>query len=394
MERLLDTYRAKYNHPAREIVRSPLRICPLGAHVDHQDGIVTGMALNESVDLAFGPNTDSYVRVQSVDFPDEEYFHLDQVPPMIPTYWGNYLRGAVLSLKRKYKLTKGINGVVQGKLPIGGLSSSAAVTTAYLMALAAVNDLEITPDELIGFSHWVEREFIGLNNGILDQSANILSRKGYLMHMDCRTGQSSLVPRSPELPEFEIVIVYSGISTTLIQTDYNNRVDECKVAAWLLQELGGTPVSPFRTVTLREIPRVIYKEHRDRLPGRFRRRADHFFTELERVATGVQAWTRGDITALGEQIFASSESSIHNYESGCPELITIFNILRDAPGVYGARFSGAGYRGACIGLIDPSRRDDIADAVHRTYPKAHPDFRDEYRVFFGQTDDGARIIPV
>jgi galacturonokinase len=394
MERLLDTFREKYGYSAREIVRSPLRICPLGAHVDHQDGIVTGLALNESVDLAFGPNTDGYIRVQSVDFPDEEYFHLDQVPPMIPTYWGNYLRGAVLSLQRKYKLTKGINGVVQGKLPIGGLSSSAAVTTAYLMALAEVNELEISPDELIQFSHWVERRYIGLNNGILDQSANILSRDGYLMHMDCRTGESSLIPRSPALKDFEIVIVYSGISTTLIQTDYNNRVDECKVAAWLLQELGETPISPFRTVTLRDIPREVYLEHRDSLPGRFGRRADHFFSELDRVEEGVTAWTDGDIDALGAQIFASGESSIHNYESGCPELITIFETLRDAPGVYGARFSGAGYRGACIGLIDPDRKEDIAEAVHRAYPTAHPAFRNEYRVFFGRTDDGARIVPV
>ena len=394
MEQLLDTFQDKYAHPAREMVRSPLRICPLGAHVDHQDGIVTGLALDESVDLAFGANPDGYVRVQSVDFPDEEYFHLDQVPPMIPTYWGNYLRGAVLSLQNRFKLSTGINGVVQGKLPIGGLSSSAAVTTAYLMALARVNDLQIAPDELIQFSHWVEREFIGLNNGILDQSANILSRDGYLMHMDCRTGESELVPRSPDMPEFEIVIVYSGISTTLIKTDYNNRVDECKVAAWLLQELGDLPVSAFREVTLRDIPREVYETHRDALPGRFRRRADHFFTELERVATGVCAWAEGDIATLGAQMFASGESSIFNYESGCPELITIYETLRDAPGVHGARFSGAGYRGACIGLVDPARKEEIAAAIHRAYPAAHPAFRDQYRVFFGRTDDGARIVPV
>lgn len=394
MEQLLNTYRDKFGTPARVMVRSPLRVCPLGAHVDHQDGIVTGLALNESVDLAFGPNEDGYVRVQSVDFPDEEYFHLDDVPPMIPAHWGNYLRGAVRSLERQFKLRRGINGVVQGKLPIGGLSSSAAVTTAYLMALAQVNDLDISPADLIRFSHWVEKEFIGLNNGILDQSANILSRNGYLMHMDCRTEAAELVPRSPAMAPFEVVIVYSGISTILIQTDYNNRVEECKVAAWLLQELGGLPVTPFREIKLRDIPRDVYLEYRDAVPGRFRRRADHYYTELERVQEGIAAWTAGDIESLGRRMFASGESSIHNYESGCPELITIFETLRDTPGVYGARFSGAGYRGACIGIIDPDRRDEVAEAIHRVYPEAHPAFAGEYRVFFGKTDDGARVQPL
>ena len=362
--------------------------------MDHQDGIVTGLALDESVDLAFGPNDDGYVRVQSVDFPDEEYFHLDDVPPMIPAHWGNYLRGAVRSLERQFKLRRGVNGVVQGKLPIGGLSSSAAVTTAYLMALARVNELEISPADLIRYSHWVEKEFIGLNNGILDQSANILSRNGYLMHMDCRTEEAELVPRSPAMAPFEVVIVYSGISTILIQTDYNNRVEECKVAAWLLQELGGLPVTPFREIKLRDIPREVYLEYRETVPGRFRRRADHYYSELERVEQGIAAWTAGNIESFGGQIFSSGESSIHNYESGCPELITIYETLRDTPGVYGARFSGAGYRGACIGVIDPDRRDAVAEAIHRVYPEAHPAFAREYRVFFGRTDDGARIQPL
>ncbi|MFP4406929.1 MAG: galactokinase family protein [Spirochaetaceae bacterium] len=393
MEQLLDTYREKFDASAREVVRSPLRICPLGAHVDHQEGVVTGLALDESVNLAFGANDNGYVRVQSIDFPDEEYFHLDQVPPMIPTYWGNYLRGAVLSLQKRFKLRRGINGVVQGRLPIGGLSSSAAVTTAYLMALAQVNELEIPPQELIQFSHWVERDFIGLNNGVLDQAANILSREGYLMHMDTHTGDSELVPRSDQMKPFEVAIVYSGISTSLIRTDYNNRVDECKVAAWLLQELGELTVSPFRDVVLRDIPAEVYREHREELPGRFRRRADHFFSEMERVEAGVNAWRKGDLEAFGEQMFASGESSIHNYESGCPELITIYETLRDTPGVYGARFSGAGYRGACIGLVDPDRREEVAEAIHGSYPVKHPEFREKYRVFFGRTDDGARVVP-
>jgi galactokinase/galacturonokinase len=392
MEHVVENYERKFGQSPSRAVRSPLRVCPLGAHVDHQDGIVTGMALTDSVDLVYTPEDDGYLRVQSLDFPDEEYFHVDQVPDMVPTFWGNYLRGAVLSLSRRFKLHRGIRGVVRGKLPIGGLSSSAAVTTAYLMALCDVNEIELPSRELIDYSHWVETDFIGLNNGILDQSANILSRDGYLMVMDCQTEEFDMVPRSAQMPEFELVIVYSGISTTLIKTDYNNRVDECKVAAWLLQEVGDLEVSAFRDVKLRDIPREVYETHADRLPGRFRRRADHFYGELDRVQAGVEAWRRGDIAEFGSRVFASGESSISKYESGCPELITIYETLAESEGVYGARFSGAGYRGCCIGLVDPAYKESIAARIDEVYPVKHPEFRDHYRVFFSKTADGAEVM--
>ncbi len=76
-----------------------------------------------------------------------------------------------------------INAVVSGKHPIGGLSSSAAVTTAYLLALCDVNGINVSKKELIQYSHWVEISFIGLNNGIIDQSANILGVDEHLMFM-------------------------------------------------------------------------------------------------------------------------------------------------------------------------------------------------------------------
>ena len=392
MEQLQQAFKAKYDGKPTHTVKSPLRICPLGAHIDHQGGVVTGMALQESVDLAFSANDDGYIRVQSLDFPDEEYFHVDEVPGMILGFWGNYLRGAVLSLARDYKLRKGLNGVIQGKIPIGGLSSSAAVTTAYLIALCRVNEITVSPMELIRYSHWVENEFIGLNNGILDQSSNILSQNGFLMYMDCSTEGFELVPRSDTMPEFEIVIVYSGISTTLIKTDYNNRVDECKVAAWTLQELGNLEITPFKQVKLGDIPDDVYRAQRDELPGRFRRRADHYFSEVERVNLGVKAWANGDIQTFGKLMFESGESSIRNYECGCNELITIYETLRACEGVYGARFSGAGYRGACIGIIDPAFEKSIKNRIDSVYPQKHPQFRDKYEVFFSTTDDGARTI--
>lgn len=373
-------------------IKSPFRICPLGAHIDHQGGKVTGMALEEGIDLQFIPNEQGYIRIQSLDFPDEEYFHIEKVPDRLPGFWGNYIRGAVLALSQKVKLTRGITGTIRGKLPIGGLSSSAAVTTAYLMALCAVNDLDLPKEELIRLSHWVETRFIGLKNGILDQSANILSRENHLLVMDCLTEQYELIPSPPTMPDFEVVIVYSGVQKALISTDYNNRVDECKVAAWLLQELSENKVSAFQDVKLRDVKEHVYHQYADRLPGRFARRAKHYFSEMARVRQGAEAWKKGDLRMFGQLMFESGESSMLQYECGCPELITIFKLLQECPGVYGARFSGAGYRGCCIGLVDPRYKEQIRETIEAEYPLRHPQYKDVFKVIFCRTGDGARMV--
>lgn len=373
-------------------VRSPLRVCPIGAHVDHQGGLVSGMAVDQYIDLYYEADPDAYVRVRSLDFPDEEYFPLDAVPGMLPGFWGNYLRGAVLSLSRFYKLKIGLRGVIQGKLPMGGLSSSAAVTTAYLLSLCDVNGIECSKEELIQYSHWVEREFIGLKNGILDQASNILSRNGSLMFMDCLDASWTLVPQGASMPEFSVVIVNSGFNKALIGTDYNNRVDECKIAASLLQELSEGSIKPYNEIKLRDIDKDSWQRHAGQLPGRFGRRAKHFFTENERVRRGVAAWKEGKLTEFGRLMTESGESSVHDYECGCPELITIFDTMKNCPGIYGARFSGAGYRGCCIGLADPASRPELEKRLAAVYPLKHPAYAGKYHVHYCSPADGARVV--
>jgi len=375
MNSIYETMLLKYpnvNPDDIRVAKSPLRICPFGAHIDHQCGVVAGMALNISVDLAYAPADDGYMRVQSIDFPNEDYFHIDNVPAKVGGFWGNYLRGAVLALKRSHILKRGIYGVIKGNYPIGGLSSSAAVITAYLLALCDANGIELTKQELILNSHWVESVFIGLKNGMLDQSINVLSKNGFLTLVDTKTADYELIPKPANTPDFAVAIVYSGLTKALIGTDYNNHVDECNVAAWILREQEGLPLGRLEDTKLRDIDYEVYLKHREKLAGRFRKRADHFFGEIIRVNEGAKAWSNGDLPKMGKLMLESGESSINNYCCGSPELISIFEILKNTKGVYGARFSGAGFRGCCAAIVDPDYMQSIKQAVDSEYPQKHP----------------------
>ena len=372
------------------VVRAPLRISPLGAHVDHQDGLVTGMTLDRAIFLAFVPREDRRVVVQSLNFPGRVDFALDDIPPKVPRDWGNYARGAAMALVDAYDLPVGIDAVVAGSMPIGGLSSSAAVGIAYLLALETANGLDLTPEDNIRLDRVIENVYLGLRNGVLDQSMILLSERDCLTYLDCQSMHVERVPTSRVESPFEILVVYSGVSQSLTGTDYNNRVAECQAAARRLLVLAGEPVP--EEPRLRMVDPEIYEIHGDRLETPLDRRARHFFTEIERVQQGVRAWRDGDIETVGELMQASGASSVYNYESGCPQLTTLFEILSACPWVYGARFSGGGFRGSCIGLSHPAFRSEIEAFIDDRYPDAHPDIQGRYSVHFCRSDGPARLL--
>ena len=77
---------------------------------------------------------------------------------------------------------------------------------------------------------------------------------------------------------------------------------------------------------------------------------------------GAEAWRKGDIEEYGRLSFQSGNSSIYNWETGSPELKTLYDIMTHTDGIYGGRFSGAGFKGCCMALIDPAYRESIIAA--------------------------------
>ncbi len=128
------------------------------------------------------------------------------------------------------------------------------------------------------------------------------------------------------------------------------------------------------------------------MPDRFARRARHFFTECDRVTEGIKAWEDGDIERFGQYVFDSCESSMNNYECGSPELIALYHIMRRTPGIYGGRFSGAGFKGACIALVDPSRQEEIRTFVTNEYLREYPQYRDSFEIFFCNPANGVDFL--
>ncbi len=370
---------------------SPYRVCPIGAHSDHNLGKITGFAIDKGVHIAYRPKENGVIELTSLQFPKRAQWHIASVPDRKQNDWADYLRGATWALGKKRPLTAGLCGVIEGSLPIGGLSSSAAVTLAFLSALAGVNGIRLTPQELIDTAFDAEKNYVGVSVGKLDQSCEVLCKKDHLLYLDTLDGSFELIPVHPAMKPMKIAIFFSGLEHSLIGSKYNMRVDELRAGVYALQAISGMPYGKFEEANARHVPYEVYLQYKDRLPLPWAKRCEHWYTEFQRVEQGAEAWRRGDIAEYGRLSFESGRSSIVNWESGAPEQIRLYEIMRQTDGIYGGRFCGAGFKGCCMALIDPAFTESIVRSVSEAYLRDFPHLKDRFSVHITESADGAAM---
>ena len=351
------------------VIASPYRISPIGAHIDHQGGPVLGMTINAYTLLAYAPRRDERVRLRSLNYPGRVSFRLPQPNDNPGSFWGNYARGAGLAMGQAYAVRNGIDGLVTGYLPGGGLSSSASVLLAYIQALARANGIRPGPWELVHLTQQAENMHIGLNNGILDQTSIVFGQPETLLHIDTLQPAVAAIKAPETTNPFRIVVAYSGYTRELTTTSYNSRVAECRDAARLLREYTGDTGA----TRLADVQHNVFEAFGERLPGPLYRRARHFFSERARVAKGVQSWQQGDMGAFGQLMNESCRSSIEDYECGSQPIHDLQQIVSHTRGVFGSRFSGGGFGGCVVGFVAAREAQRAAKEIKIAYQRRHPE---------------------
>ncbi len=370
---------------------TPYRICPVGAHVDHQLGKITGFAIDRGVYIAYGPKQNGIIEIQSLQFDKRAQWHIASTPEKPEGDWADHLRGATIALNSRYNLKIGLCAIIDGELPIGGLSSSAAVIITFLSALCTMNGISLTPPELIAIAKEAENKYVGVACGKLDQSCEVYCKKDHLLYLDTLDDTYELIPQSKNMKPYKFAIFFSGLERSLAGSAYNMRVDECKSAAYALKAYAGMEYGKFEQTHLRDVPREVYEQYKERLPENWRKRAEHWYAEIERVHKAVEAWRKGDIEAYGKLSFESGYSSIHIWETGSPELIKLYEIMTETEGIYGGRFSGAGFKGCCLAIIDPKYEESIVETVRRKYLEAFPHLEGKYSAHICGSADGVKL---
>lgn len=388
----VETFEQIYKRAPQSTAFTPYRVCPIGAHVDHQLGKITGFAIDKGIHIAYGPKENGVIEVQSLQFEKRAQWHVMATPTVKENDWADHLRGATIALQRRYSLRRGLCAVIAGELPIGGLSSSAAVIITFLSALCTMNGIRLEPQELIAISQEAENLYVGVSCGKLDQSCEIYCKKDHLLYMDMLDDSYELIPQSSDMKPYKIAIFFSGLERSLAGSAFNMRVDECRSAAYALKAFAGMEYGKYKETNLRDVPYEVYLAHKHQLPENWRRRAEHWYGEMDRVQRAAEAWRRGDIETFGRISFESGKSSIESWETGSPELIALYEIMTRTDGIYGGRFSGAGFKGCCMALIDPSYAESILETVEKEYLARFPHLTGKYSAYICNSADGVHLM--
>ena len=388
---VVKAFEEKYRKSPEYTAFTPYRVCPIGAHSDHQLGKITGFAIDKGIHMAYGPKQNGVVEISSLQFPKRAQWHVSATPEVKEGDWADHLRGATIALGKRYPLRLGLCALLSGELPIGGLSSSAAVIITFLSGLAHINGITLSEREMIEISKEAENLYVGVACGKLDQSCEIHCRRDHLLYMDLKDDSYELIPTHPEMKPYKIAIFFSGVERTLAGSAFNMRVDECRSAAYALLAYAGMPYGKFAETNLRDVPREVFEKYGHLLPENWRKRAEHWYSEYARVEAGAEAWRRGDLATFGRLSFESGYSSIHSWETGSAELKTLYDLMRKTDGVYGGRFSGAGFKGCTMALIDPAFEEKLLRQIEERYLCAFPDLRGKYSAHLCQTADGVKL---
>lgn len=360
----------------------------------YKPAVVVNLAAQAGVRYSI-TNPDAYVESNLVGFFNIleacRHSYDSAVPEEKQGDWADHLRGAAKMLGEKYRLKVGLSGIIEGSLPIGGLSSSASVIICFLSALCKVNGIHLDPMEMILTAKAAENQYVGVSCGKLDQSCEVLSKKNHLLYLDTKDDSYELIPISEKMKPYKVAIFFSGLERSLKNSKYNLRQDECKAAAYALMGYAGMDYDTFANTRLRDVPFEVFEAYKNRLPELWRRRAEHYYSEFARAEKGAELWRKGDLESYGQLVFESGKSSIYSYECGCDELKKLYEIMAETDGIYGGRFSGAGFKGCCMALIDPDKAESIEARVTAEYLKAFPMLEGKYSFHLCESADGVEL---
>ena len=381
-----------------KVRRTSSRFCLAVEHGDYNGTELFGIGTDRFIWLAYKPNGTGRMRLFSGNFPDDGIieFDLGNVPqpksPEVAETWGRFPCGVEYILRREgITLTKGIDAVVYGNIPGGGMSRSASLTINLILSLLEANGIEIEDRfKIVDMAQAVENDYIGSPCGQLDQIMILFARSNMGTHYNPRTRSIDYVPLGPGAIDFRIVVLDTGtVRPGLEKSTYKIRRAQCEELVSILQKKG------YDISWLADIKdESLYETILTQLGGQYPDLCDrlrYIFGAQNRFYQMLNAWKGGDIETVGRIFRADGIGLRDTYKISGPQLEAMCDIARTVEGVLGERMLGGGDKGAAGALVRAGAVDALRQAVDTAYPRNHPEYADKYAVHTCKVVQGVEV---
>ncbi|HLO34188.1 MAG TPA: galactokinase [Anaerolineales bacterium] len=384
---ITNVFQEKFKDAPTHIARAPGRVNLLGEHVDYNDGFVLPAAIDRATYIAFAATDAEQTTLVAVDFNQEAFFSSGtlqlktQMDGSALPEWASYPAGIMWALRENQLEAHSLNAVYASDVPRGsGLSSSASVEMAFMIAWQALNGWTLPAMQRALLGQKAENQYVGVNCGIMDQFASACGVENRLLLLDCRSLEWKTIP----LPEdISIVIADTKVRRKLTSGEYNKRRAACEEAVRLLKQ----DLPNIRS--LRDVSVVEFNRHAGKLPEVVSKRARHVVEEIERSKQAEALLEAGNIRRFGELMNECHVSLRDLYEVSCPELDVMARIAQSLDGCYGARLTGAGFGGCTVNLVAHEEAQAFSELLAQGY-QSEIGYRPE--IYITRASNGAELL--
>lgn len=402
--------------------RAPARINILGEHIDyvsylptaslpfasHEHEMVmlyranpTGVVRGASVQEKFAPFSFALregLVAQNQTWLDYLYSQAQPAPD-----WSNYVKGAVFFAQQQARLpaAHGFDFVIASRIPPqGGSSSSSALVVLAGAAFREVNELAFTPAQLAQDSAQAEW-YVGTRGGALDHTTICLAARQHAVYLRYADNHVALVPLPDEGFRWVTFFSHAADKGREVLLEYNERAAVSRllipaVLARLLANewqqalqspdnipavLAKLPETLRLTDVQRDYPDIYQQcllafpalgQERSQPPLKLRPRAFHHWGEVQRVERAVKLLRDARdgpaaLRAVGQLLHQSHASLRDLYEVSTPLVNQLYEIIRTAPQVFGARLIGGGFGGNVLALTTDENVDALLQRVQAAF---------------------------
>lgn len=344
---------------------APGRVNLIGEHTDYTGGMVLPMAIPFWSVASIAPSRRPVYEFTSDQFPTRRCIHTkDELKPIGD--WSDYCAGVFQQLRNIGVEIAPFCLHIAGNVPIGaGLSSSASIEVATMMALLAFAKASMSIEEMAGLCRRAENEFVGSPCGIMDQFVILAGRAAHALLL--HTGSlryEHLSLGSGLLGETRIIVVNSMVKHSIAAGDYGVRRREVESGQTILKEhfpgapdLGQATLDQLEACTGSMSPESY-------------RRCRHIIAENDRVRHAKSAIVADDAEWLGDLMTRSHASQRDDFACSCKEIDFLVDLALKQPGCFGARLTGGGFGGCTVNLVAADHAAAFVSTLTRGYKEA------------------------
>ncbi len=382
-----------------KVRRSSSRFCLGVEHGDYNGTELFGVGTDRFIWMAYKPNGTNKMRFFSGNFPNDGVveFEIGQIPAPqaeeVYDTWARFPYGVDYVLKREgYHITQGIDAVLYGNIPGGGMSRSASLALNLILSILDANGIvEDDRMKIVDLAQMVENDYIGSPCGKLDQIMILFAKEGMGTHYKPADRSIDYVPLGQGAKDFRIVVMDTGtVRPGLEKSTYKIRRSECEEMAEKAKAAG------FDIACLADVKdQELYEKIKAHFEAEFSHLVDrmtYIYKAQKRFYEMMDAWKAGDIEAVGNVFRQDGVGLRDEYVISGPELESMCDIVRTIPGVLGERMLGGGDKGAAGCLVLAEDAEKVKAAVDTAYPRSRPDFADKYAVHTCKVVDGITVF--